>query len=51
MITQVIDIRRLLTALTRAAHPPDHVLAWSIWRRHHQADARASHYRRTTRTP
>jgi SRSO17 transposase len=43
------EIRRLLTDLTRPARTTEHILSWSIWRRHHQADARASHYRRATR--
>lgn len=41
------EIRRLLVDLTRGLHPPEHVLAWSIWRRDHQASAQASHHRRT----
>ena len=41
------EIRRLLVDLTRTLHPPEHILAWSIWRRDHQASAQASHQRRT----
>ena len=41
------EIRRLLVDLTRSLHPPEHILAWSIWRRDHQTSAQASHHRRT----
>ncbi len=41
------EIRRLLTGLTwRYLPDPQHVLAWSNWRRKRQYQARASHYRR-----
>ena len=43
----VPEIRRLLAALV---HPPPadvaFRLAWSIWRRRHQARARRAHYQR-----
>jgi hypothetical protein len=43
----VPEVRRLLWRLVwRAALPPAFVLAWSVWRRRHQAQARRSHYRR-----
>jgi len=41
------EIRRLLTGLIQRHLPdPDHVWAWSDWRRKRQYQARASHYRR-----
>jgi SRSO17 transposase len=41
------EIRRLFTKLvTNTMHPISHWLAWSQWRRRHQARARTSHYRR-----
>jgi hypothetical protein len=41
------EIRRLLTGLIQRYLPdPDHVRAWSSWRRRRQYQARASHYRR-----
>jgi hypothetical protein len=41
------EIRRLFIALmVRPAHSAAHRLAWSTWRRHHQARSQASHYRR-----
>ncbi|MBK1710772.1 hypothetical protein EBL84_00495 [Marichromatium sp. AB31] len=40
------EIRRLLEALLwRERAPPDAVIAWSDWRRRHQARARVCHYR------
>jgi hypothetical protein len=40
------EIRRLFTAATAVIRTAEHTLKWSIWRRRHQARARASHYRR-----
>jgi SRSO17 transposase len=41
------EIRRLFAKLiTNTVHPISHWLAWSHWRRQHQARARTSHYRR-----
>jgi SRSO17 transposase len=41
------EIRHLLAQLTsRTVQTVASILAWSIWRRHHQAAAQASHYRR-----
>ena len=41
------EIRRLFTTLVvRPVHDVAHRLAWSAWRRRHQARAQASHYRR-----
>jgi SRSO17 transposase len=43
----VNEIRRLFAKLiTNTAHTISHVLAWSTWRRRHQARAKTSHYRR-----
>jgi hypothetical protein len=43
----VPEVRRLLWRLLwRSAPPPDFVLAWSRWRRRHQAEARRCHYQR-----
>jgi SRSO17 transposase len=40
------EIRRLLIhLLARPAHDLTHALRWSLWRRRHQAHARACHYR------
>ncbi len=43
------EIRRLFTAAITPIQKAAHVLHWSIWRRRHQARARASHYRRQTK--
>jgi len=47
------EIRRLFDALTVGPQPRsrDHVLSWSLWRRRHQATARACHYRRRSEHP
>ena len=43
----VPEVRRLLWRLVwRYAPAPAFVLAWSLWRRRHQAQARRSHYKR-----
>jgi SRSO17 transposase len=42
----VNEIRRLHATLTCPARSPRHTLAWSHWRRCHQARARRCHYRR-----
>ncbi len=43
----VPEVRRLRWRLVwRTLPPPDFVLAWSRWRRRHQAQARRSHYQR-----
>ncbi|HEU5423283.1 MAG TPA: hypothetical protein VFU72_07075 [Nitrolancea sp.] len=43
----VPEVRRLLWRLVwHAVPPPDFVIAWSRWRRRHQARARRSHYKR-----
>jgi hypothetical protein len=45
----VQELRRLIVHL-RARRPPDSDFRWnwSIWRRHHQAQAKRAHYRRRT---
>jgi hypothetical protein len=40
------EIRRMHAVLCRPAHPPEHYLHWSRWRRRHQAIARQCHYQR-----
>ncbi|MER6204895.1 hypothetical protein [Streptomyces sp. NPDC001642] len=41
------EIQRLFIALVvRTVHGTAHRLDWSHWRRHHQAQSQASHYRR-----
>ena len=48
----VPEVRRLLWRLVwRRLPPPDDVLAWSVWRRRHQAQARRSHYKRRLAKP
>jgi hypothetical protein len=43
----VPEIRRLMIRLLPAPRPdPNRVLAWSLWRRRHQARARRAHYQR-----
>jgi hypothetical protein len=43
----VNEIRRLFAKLiTNTVHTISHWLAWSRWRRRHQARAKTSHYRR-----
>ena len=46
----VPEVRRLLTRLIWHVPPtPAHTLAWSYWRRRHQARARRCHYQRRAR--
>ena len=43
----VHEVRRLLTRLVWTAnHPAELVQSWSLWRRHHQAQARRCHHQR-----
>ena len=43
----VPEVRRLLWGVVWRAFPTvEHVLAWSVWRRHHQAVAKRCHYQR-----
>jgi hypothetical protein len=34
------EIRRIATRMARRRIEPAHIIAWSLWRRAHQADAR-----------
>ena len=46
------EVRRLLTRLVWTVnHPAELVLSWSLWRRHHQAQARRCHYQRRLSLP
>ncbi len=38
--------RQFIALVVRPVRDPAHRLAWSDWRRRHQAQARTSHYRR-----
>jgi hypothetical protein len=43
----VPEVRRLLCRLVwTVIPPPEESLAWSVWRRRHQAIARRCHYQR-----
>jgi hypothetical protein len=43
----VPEVRRLLGGVVWRAFPSvEQVLAWSVWRRHHQAVAKRCHYQR-----
>jgi hypothetical protein len=51
LLPSVPEIRSLLARLL--LRPPTRtrfIMAWSLWRRHHQAKAAAAHYRRQTKT-
>jgi hypothetical protein len=45
----VQEIRRIATKLAQRRLEPAHVIAWSFWRRAHQAEARLAHIRRAKR--
>lgn len=45
----VAEIRRLFNLIGKDDHAVDLGLHWSLWRREHQADARAHHFRRRMR--
>jgi hypothetical protein len=46
----VPEVRRLLFALVWQPPPSvNHVLQWSMWRRHHQARAKQAHIKRRQR--
>jgi hypothetical protein len=45
----VPEIRRLLGHLVAPVRDPAGLLAWSVWRRRHQARARRAHYQRRQR--
>jgi hypothetical protein len=40
------EIRKMFTALTTQLQHAGFRLNWSLWRRHHQAVARACHFKR-----
>jgi hypothetical protein len=42
----VQEIRRIAIRLAQRRIRPAHVIAWSIWRRVHQAEARRAHIKR-----
>src|ERR1035437_4605812 len=42
----VQEIRRIAIRLAQRRIGPAHVIAWSIWRRAHQAEARRAHIKR-----
>src|SRR4051794_4886316 len=44
----VQEVRRIAVRLARRRIHPAHVIAWSLWRRAHQAAARRSHLKRRT---
>ena len=51
LLPSVPEIRSLVARLL--LRPPTRtyfILAWSLWRRRHQAEAAAAHYRRRTKT-
>ncbi|WP_323005855.1 hypothetical protein [Pseudorhodobacter sp.] len=39
------EIRRIATRLARQQIHPAHVIAWSLWRRAHQAIAQQTHFK------
>jgi hypothetical protein len=43
------EVRRLFNLIGTDEHTIYQGLRWSAWRREHQADARASHFRRRLR--
>jgi hypothetical protein len=45
----VAEIRRLFSLIGKDDQAVDLGLRWSLWRREHQADARAHHFRRRMR--
>jgi hypothetical protein len=45
----VQEIRRIAIKLAQRRIEPAHVIAWSFWRRAHQAEARLAHIRRAKR--
>ena len=40
------EIRRIAIKLAQRRIQPAHVIAWSLWRRAHQAEARRAHLKR-----
>ena len=39
------EIRRIATKLARKRIQPAHIIAWSFWRRAHQAAAQRAHFK------
>jgi hypothetical protein len=44
----VQEIRRVATRLAQRRIQPAHIIAWSLWRRAHQAAAKRAHLKRKT---
>ena len=44
----VQELRRITMRLAQRRIQPAHVIAWSVWRRAHQAAAQRSHLKRRT---
>jgi hypothetical protein len=42
----VQEIRRIAVRLAQRQIQPAHVIAWSLWRRAHQAEARKAHIKK-----
>jgi hypothetical protein len=42
------EIRRIAIKLAQRRIQPAHLIAWSLWRRAHQAEARRAHLKRRT---
>jgi hypothetical protein len=42
------EIRRIAVKLAQRRIQPANVIAWSLWRRAHQAEARRAHLKRET---
>jgi hypothetical protein len=42
------EIRRIAMKLAQRRIQPAHVIAWSLWRRAHQAEARRAHLKNKT---
>jgi hypothetical protein len=40
------EIRRIAVKLAQRRIQPAHIIAWSLWRRAHQAEARRAHIKR-----
>jgi hypothetical protein len=41
------EIRRIVIKLAQRRIQPAHIIAWSLWRRAHQAEARRAHLQNT----
>jgi hypothetical protein len=44
----VQEVRRIAVKLAQRRIKPAHIIAWSLWRRAHQAAAQQSHLKRRT---